>query len=74
MSNVSDLSMLSVEELREQLVLCWDHFRRCQSALSGEDVEPCELFCCDELGDSDDLELFYACKEIGESIKNQDAS
>lgn len=65
-----DLSALSAEELREQLVLCWDHFRCCLRALSGENVEPCELFCCDELGDSDDLELFYACKKIGESVND----
>lgn len=57
---------LSLSELREQVALCHEHFRRCMAALKGEDVEPVELFCDDSLGDSDDLELFYMCKEIGE--------
>lgn len=61
---------LSLSELREQVMLCHEHFRRCMAALGGEDVEPVELFCDDSLGDSDDLELFYICKEIGE---NRDA-
>lgn len=74
MSYKGDLSSLTAKELREQLVLCWDHFRRCMSALSGEEVEPCELFCCDELGDSDDLELFYACKQIGVNVNNHDVN
>ena len=51
--------------LEEQLRLCWEHFRRCLAALNGEDVEPVELLGHDELGDCDDLELFYACKRKG---------
>lgn len=60
------LQDMSLSELREQVVLCHEHFRRCMAALKGEDVEPVELFCEDALGDSDDLELFYMCKQIGE--------
>lgn len=57
---------LSLSELREQVMLCHEHFRRCMMALRGYDVEPVELYCDDSIGDSDDLELFYMCKEIGE--------
>lgn len=60
---------LTREGLESQLLLCHEHFRRCLRALRGEDVEPCELFCSDELGDSDDLELFYACKKVGDGLK-----
>ena len=61
------LQDLSLSELREQVMLCHEHFRRCLGALCGDkDAEPVELFCDDSLGDSDDLELFYACKKIGE--------
>ena len=67
-----NLSDLSLEECREQVRLCWEHFRCCRNALFGENVEPVSLFGCEELGDSDDLELFYACKEIGANFKNQE--
>ena len=60
-------SDLSLSELSEQVMLCHEHFRRCIRALDGEDVDPVELLCDDTLGDSDDLELFYICKSIGEN-------
>lgn len=61
------LQDLSLSELREQVTACHEHFRRCLSALKGDmHVEPAELFTDDTLGDSDDLELFYECKRIGE--------
>ena len=57
------------EELRTQLALCHEHFRRCLSALRGDDVEPVELYCDNSLGDSDDLELFYACERVGKTLR-----
>lgn len=60
------LKDLSRSVLISQLKLCWEHFRRCKAALDGEgDVKPVELIGCDELGDCDDLELFYACMKKG---------
>ena len=60
---------LSLSELSEQVRLCHEHFRRCLRALAGDaDVEPVDLFCDDSLGDSDDLELFYKCADIGKMI------
>lgn len=56
------LEDLSCGELREQVRLCHEHFRRCLRALGGDPhVEPVELFMDGSLGDSDDLELFYQC-------------
>ena len=63
------LNDLSLEECREQLALCWDHFRCCLEVLGGGDAEPCELLSCDEFGDSDDLELFYCCKRAGSILR-----
>lgn len=63
------LGDLSADQLREQLLLCHEHFRRCRRALCGDDVEPVELFCDDSLGDSDDLELFYACSRFGDALR-----
>lgn len=61
------LTDLSCDELREQVRLCHEHFRRCLRALGGDPhVEPVELFMDGSLGDSDDLELFYQCKKKGE--------
>ena len=66
MKGVKKFSDLSLPELSEQVMMCHEHFRRCLSALRGDsNVEPVELFCDDSLGDSDDLELFYACKQAG---------
>lgn len=64
--NVS-LKDLSKTVLIDQLRLCWKHFRVCLAALEGEKVTPVELLSSDELGDCDDLELFYACKRAGGS-------
>lgn len=67
MSEKKTLQDLSLSELREQVTACHEHFRRCLSALKGDFlVEPVPLFCDDSLGDSDDLELFYECKRVGE--------
>ena len=66
------LSELSKTVLIEQLKLCWKHFHVCAQALDGANVQPVELIGCDELGDSDDLELFYKCKKIAESKKSKD--
>jgi len=66
MTHQRRLQDLSSSELREQVALCHEHFRRCLAALNGDaDAEPVELFCDEALGDSDDLELFYACKKVG---------
>lgn len=60
------LADLSLGELREQVILCHEHFRRCLRALKGDrNVEPVELFMDETLGDSDDLELFYECQHAG---------
>lgn len=58
------LSDLSREELVTELRLCHEMFRRCLSLLCGHDAEPVELFSSSELGDSDDLELYYKCLAI----------
>ena len=63
------LEELSKHVLLQQLKLCWKHFRVCADAISGADVQPVELLDCDELGDSDDLELFYKCKKAAEDIE-----
>lgn len=61
-----ELKDLSKTVLIDQLKLCWKHFRVCLAALNGDkDVKPVELLESRELGDCDDLELFYACKKEG---------
>ena len=60
------LAEMSKTVLIEQLQLCWKHFRVCAQALNGADVQPVGLIECDELGDCDDLELFYKCKKMAE--------
>lgn len=60
------LSQLSKTVLIEQLKLCWKHFRVCAEALDGADIQPVNLIECEELGDCDDLELFYKCKKMAE--------
>lgn len=63
-----ELKDLSKTVLIDQLKLCWKHFRVCLSALEGNsDVKPVELLESAELGDCDDLELFYACLKRGGS-------
>lgn len=62
------LSELSNAELIDQLKRCWQHFRACALALDGKHSEPVTLFSCDELGDCDDLELFYKCKKVSELV------
>ena len=60
------LSELSKTVLIDQLKLCWKHFRVCKLALDGSsDVQPVELLSSADLGDCDDLELFYACLRKG---------
>lgn len=67
------LKDLSRAQLIEQLKLCWEHFRRCRSALDGnKDVQPVELIGCDELGDCDDLELFYSCVKKGGAFDGEE--
>lgn len=61
-----DLKSWPREMLEEQLRLCWEQFRRCLSVLHGEKVNPVTLASNAELGDSDDLELFYECKLKGD--------
>ena len=62
------LSELSKTVLIDQLHLCWRHFRACAQALRGEDVQPVELLECEDLGDCDDLELFYLCRKTSEEL------
>lgn len=67
-----ELKDLSKTVLIEQLKLCWEHFRVCLAALEGDsEVRPVELISCSELGDCDDLELFYVCKQKGGSADEQ---
>lgn len=67
MAEPKTLQDLTLSELREQVAACHEHFRRCRRALGGDpSVDPMELFLDNTLGDSDDLELFYECKRIGE--------
>lgn len=64
----SRLSDMTREELIEQVRLCHEHYRRCIDVLRGKDAEPVTLVGDPgELGDSDDLELFYMCKFIGDA-------
>ena len=63
------LEDLSKTVLIEQLKLCWKHFAACSQALSGDtDVQPVELIECDELGNGEDLELFYRCRKNAEEL------
>lgn len=55
---------LSQEELIMELRLCHEMFRRCLTLLEGGSAEPVTLFMSSELGDSDDLELYYKCLAI----------
>ena len=67
--SVRQLCDMTKEELMMELRMCHEMFRRCLSLLDGEDAEPVELFSCEELGDSDDMELYYKCREIYEGRK-----
>lgn len=58
------LSDLSYDELVLELEMCHEMFRRCLTLLNGGNAEPVELFSCEELGDGDDLELYYKCLAI----------
>lgn len=61
------LMEMSVAQLRRQLRLAWAHFSECLKALNGEGSEPCDLVTIDRVRDNcDDLELYYACKRIGD--------
>ena len=63
------LEELSKPMLIEQLKLCWKHFAACSQALSGDpDVQPVELIECDELGNGEDLELFYRCRKTSDEL------
>jgi len=64
-----DLQDLSFEDLVHEVRQCHEMFRRCLSLLDGEFAEPVELVACPELGDSDDLELYYKCLNIYENGK-----
>lgn len=64
-----DLQDLSYEELVIEVRQCHEMFRRCLSLLNGEHAEPVTLTACPELGDSDDLELYYKCLNIYENGK-----
>lgn len=59
-----DLQDLTFEELVMEVRQCHEMFRRCLALLSGEYADPVELLGCAELGDSDDMELYYKCLRI----------
>lgn len=58
------LGDLSLDELVMEVRMCHEMFGRCLSLLNGEHADPVELFMCDELGDNNDMELYYKCLEI----------
>ena len=59
------LDDLTAAELREQVVLCHEHFQRCCDVLDGKKgVKPVVLV---DVMDSADLELFYKCKRVAEA-------
>lgn len=64
-----ELCTLDPDELVIELHLCHEMFRRCLSLLNGEMAEPVEMLHFPELGDSDDLELYYKCLSIYEHGK-----
>lgn len=60
---------LTREQLEEALISCGQMFRSCLAVLNGSDVEEVpSIPAIDEMGDSDDLELFYQCKCIVEAL------
>lgn len=63
-TDTRDLCDLSNEELIMEVRQCHEMFRRCLALLNGHDAEPVDLFISPELGDSDDLELYYKCLSI----------
>lgn len=65
-SRCHSLSELTRDDAVSELILCHEMFRRCLSLLEGEYADPVELFTSSELGDSDDMELYYKCVEIYE--------
>lgn len=63
------LEDMSKPMLIEQLKLCWQHFAACSQALKGDsEVQPVELIECNELGNGEDLELFYRCRKNAEEL------
>lgn len=61
------LDDLTPAEMREQVVLCHEHFKRCCDVLDGKDVDPVELL---DVSDSTDMELFYKCKRAATCERN----
>ena len=66
--DVLHVADLSDDQKGEQLLLCYEMFRRCLSLLSGVDADPVDLTDTAEL-DSDDMELYYKCRKIYEEKK-----
>lgn len=57
------VNQLSLDEVREQLVLSYIQMERCMQVLRGKDVSPVIM---KDNGMSSDLELFYLCKKIAD--------
>ena len=58
------LEELTVDELRQEVMKCHEHMKRCLDVLDGEKkVEPVELV---DVDDSIDLELFYKCRQVAD--------
>lgn len=60
---------LTLNDVREQLVLAYLQMEKCQQVLRGEDVEPVAM---KDNGMSSDLELFYLCKKVREELDFSD--
>lgn len=62
---------LTLNDVREQLVLAYLQMEKCQQVLRGEDVEPVAM---KDNGISSDLELFYLCKKVREELDFSDGN
>ena len=61
--NYDALKDLTTEQLRAQVKLCFKFMAQCKAILDGEDIDDnAAIKLVDPFGNSDDMELFYACK------------
>lgn len=61
------VASLSEDEVRRELVLAYEQMERCIGVLDGEDCGPVSML---DNGESTDLELFYRCRSVMESLSH----
>ncbi|MBR1556507.1 MAG: hypothetical protein IJ647_01905 [Prevotella sp.] len=60
-----DLRDLTKEQLIAQVKLCFKFMAQCRAILEGEDIaDEAAIRLIDPTGDSNDMELFYKCKQV----------